>query len=85
MRFDQTSMKNRWARYCSRECQKAAWVAHKPHCVNIEAEKQKDNTYIDTYITVRAWADAWVESMEAYSLFAANLANQPENYLQTHR
>lgn len=74
----------RGPRYCSRECQKTAWKQHKHDCLDITAEKEKENNYIAEYTIVKNWADAWIESVEAYALFAANLANKPEDFLKKH-
>ncbi|KAF7302122.1 hypothetical protein MIND_00779000 [Mycena indigotica] len=75
------------ARYCSQECQKKDWKpTHKAVCFN-RKERLSDPTnplldqYMKDYIK---WNKTWQDPILAWGLLAANLANQPEDYLTNH-
>ena len=39
----------RFARYCSKECQRAAWQTHKPHCAAIAQRRRRIDRAKGTY------------------------------------
>ncbi|TFK62099.1 hypothetical protein BDN72DRAFT_849029 [Pluteus cervinus] len=75
--------------YCSRECQKNAWVnGHKKSCTprpKLGAEKDtSDWGELDTDKALTRWLDTWRSSFCHFAVTALDLANHPANYNATH-
>ncbi|KAJ7126432.1 hypothetical protein C8R43DRAFT_706866 [Mycena crocata] len=70
------------ARYCSTACQKSNWEVHKQTCRDHRAEF---STNIKDELKVfLKWGDAWRDPLLVWASFAADLANQPADFLLTH-
>ncbi|KAJ7131828.1 hypothetical protein C8R43DRAFT_1133503 [Mycena crocata] len=70
-------------RYCTKECQKAHWKAHKPHCVlNVEMSKKAaamGPDYSDRLKAIGKWCDIFSVPIGAASASAMDIMNRPEN------
>lgn len=74
----------RVARYCSTDCQRLAWKSHKKTCrenpfVSGDTPEMNDNIE-----SITRFADVWRNSIQAWALFALDLANIREEYLNEH-
>ncbi|TFK62097.1 hypothetical protein BDN72DRAFT_405962 [Pluteus cervinus] len=72
-------------RYCSRKCQKKAWVnGHKKTCMpHPEAENFLDKRVLKSDKAFARWVDTWRSILLQYAVFALDLANHPFGYNMT--
>lgn len=75
----------RIARYCSANCQRENWNVHKMLCSSHAQlfTGTDPRSVADVRLFVR-WLDFWRDSLLSWAVFAADLANQEENYLVNH-
>ncbi|KAJ6525328.1 hypothetical protein B0H19DRAFT_1276124 [Mycena capillaripes] len=73
-------------RYCSKACQQQDWPSHRPTC-KPDPRDEAGNTagYIAAQKLFMRWMDHWShQALYAWAAFAANLANNPPDYLADH-
>ncbi|KAF8135426.1 hypothetical protein EV363DRAFT_1415316 [Boletus edulis] len=80
-----TCSRCRLVRYCSKECQVAAWKAHKPRCTSSLREslaKDPEANALNTALS--KWINNWRFELHNWAVWAMDLANNPEDRLATH-
>ncbi|KAL0956328.1 hypothetical protein HGRIS_002480 [Hohenbuehelia grisea] len=72
-------------RYCSRDCQKAAWPTHKRCCsTTLRDELEKDVDAAEKNAQFTKWLNFWRETFYKWSLIAMHLSKHPHDRLSTH-
>ncbi|KAL4254243.1 MYND-type zinc finger protein samB [Abortiporus biennis] len=74
-------------RYCSKDCQRAAWKSHKDRCKTggkhqEMMEKDEELRLWDKELT--EWLSYWRRTLQSYSLMSMDLPNSPDDKLATH-
>lgn len=74
-------------KYCSKDCQRAAWKSHKPRCAlraTFDTLKANDENAEEEYAAISKWLGCWRNTLYAHAVPAMNLPNSPPNRLATH-
>ncbi|KAI0074651.1 hypothetical protein K474DRAFT_1516669 [Panus rudis PR-1116 ss-1] len=75
----------RFVKYCSRDCQKAAWPTHKRGCSDrFQKTLAVNKTAAQVNRDITTWLDFWRNSVTYWALIAMDLANSPRDKLATH-
>lgn len=72
-------------RYCSKECQVAAWKTHKHRCTSSlrnSLAKDPDANALNTALS--KWINNWRFELHNWAVWAMDLANNSEDRLATH-
>jgi hypothetical protein len=72
-------------RYCSKECQKVAWITHKNCCSSaLRDSLANDSAQAATNTALSKWVNHWRDSLHQWSIWALNMPNHPRDRLSTH-
>ncbi|KAI9569653.1 hypothetical protein HD554DRAFT_2171095 [Boletus coccyginus] len=80
-----TCSRCRLVRYCSKECQVAAWKTHKQRCTSTlptSLAKDPEASILNTALS--KWINNWRFELHNWAVWAMDLANNPEDRLATH-
>jgi hypothetical protein len=73
-------------RYCSKECQVAAWRTHKQRCSSTLRESLVNDPGANALNTALSkWINNWRFELHNWAVWAMDLANNPQDRLATHR
>ncbi|OCH91448.1 hypothetical protein OBBRIDRAFT_886968 [Obba rivulosa] len=78
---------DRFVRYCSRACQKAAWPTHKQRChtgADFQALLDEDEEAKAINRAFSQWLACWRNTLHTVAISALNLANSLPDKLATH-
>ncbi|KAF7793898.1 hypothetical protein EIP86_005020 [Pleurotus ostreatoroseus] len=75
----------RLVKYCSKECQRAAWPAHKTRCILGSAVTRDMGAADEEFSTAMSkWMNCWRGTLALFCVPAMDLPNHPPNRLSTH-